>query len=116
MIIVVSVNIAYRVGRSQGATATQTIDNATNSSINQSGNDISYEVVLKEGYITHAVTSSGRKIQHDTIEAELAREIGLECMRKGLIHYSYIDNDWTSPTHIKYDKVTAIISVKEYHG
>lgn len=115
VIIIVTGNLSYKIGKKHGTTAMQNIDNVGNSNIYQSGSDIDIanKVVLVEGNIVHAVTSSEIKRQHEIIEAELARKIGLECMMEGLIRYSYKENDWTSPTHITYDKVTATISVKE---
>lgn len=71
-----------------------------------------YEKLIQEVYVSHIDgDAETRALKRRAVERELAQQIGMTCLRKGLIHYSYKVNDWTSPTYIEYDKVTASITV-----
>lgn len=114
LIIIASCNIAYAIGKRHASVSVISGVEGDGNVISQSGGNADYyEDLIEEAYVPHVVSCDTAKTQLKGVKKQLAEQIGNECLRKGLIRFSRKDNDWTSPSHIIYDKITARISVRK---
>lgn len=102
LVSAIAIGIAYRIGRRQG------------------GNDVlaterlRYTEVIEETYVIPGVlTEEVKKVQFEGVKREMANVLGCRCLNEGLIHFERKENDWTSPSGVKYDKLTATMTVRK---